>query len=122
MARYTKEQIIKALECCMTGNCSVCPIRTLYCSTDVVIGYALEYLKADVVPRSEVEKIFEEIHKEIALALDSNYKARQEHIDKHFKGIFYVYDNFISLVDGKIQALRGIDDFIDELKKKYIGE
>lgn len=92
---------------------------------------------ADVVSRSEVEEIvkfkdmayaelkslfieakqevakqiFEEIHKEIELALDSNYKARREH------------NNFISLVDGKISALRGIDDFVYELQeKKYIGE
>jgi hypothetical protein len=72
--------------------------------------------------RTYSEQLFGEIEQEIKHALDSNYKARQEHIDKYFKGTSYVYDNFISLVNGKIQALRGIDDFLDELKKKHIGE
>ena len=76
-------------------------------------------LTEDVVPRSEVDKakqdvareIFEEIHKEIKCALDNNYNELNKHIvDKHFA----------EYISGKLHALRGIDDFIDELKKNYL--
>jgi phosphoribosyl-ATP pyrophosphohydrolase len=99
---------------------------------------------ADVVPKSEVERlqsqvnrlkkydeerdialharlitetrekvareIFEEIDGEIKLALDSNYKARSQ---------VELSDELYHTVNGKISALRGIDDFLAELKKKY---
>ena len=69
---------------------------------------------ADVVPKSEVEKIFAELEGEIKLALDSNYKARRQ---------VEISDALYYTVSGKISALRGIDDFLAELKKKkYIGE
>ena len=66
--------------------------------------------RADVVPKSEVEKIFAEIELEIKLALDSNYKARIQ---------VELSDELYHTVNGKISALRGIDDFLAELKKKY---
>ena len=82
---------------------------------------ALEY-ELEKAKQKVAREIFGKIHKEIELALASNYKAKQERIDKHYNGMSGVIDDFISLVDGKIQALRGIDDFIEELEKKYIGE
>lgn len=74
---------------------------------------------ADVVPKSEVEKIFEEIEAELKLALDSNYKAKRKHIDKKY---YCLHAEFLASVQGKIDALRGIDDFIAEFKKKYTKE
>jgi hypothetical protein len=68
---------------------------------------------ADVVPREEFEKIFEEIEAEITAALKSNYEARS---------VYNPTDEFGMWVQGKIDALRGIEDFIAELKKKYIGD
>lgn len=79
---------------------------------------------ADVVPKSEVaSEIFAEIDREICLALESNYKARD-----HRQMIVIVHGSstldreFIEYVCGKIDTLRGINDFVAELKKKYIGE
>jgi hypothetical protein len=81
----------------------------------------IKYLKEHLIEQAKQEvakQIFEEIRQEIKLALDSNYKAKDEHLNKYKD-----YDaQFISLVNGKILSLRGIDDFLDELKKKYIGE
>ena len=78
-------------------------------------GYAMP--TADVVPKSEVAReIFEEIESEIKLALESNRKAKREHIDKNY---YCLHAEFLSAVQGKIDALRGIDDFLTELKKKY---
>lgn len=56
------------------------------------------------------------VEEEIVAALESNYKAKSErlknpHID--------TADEFISWCEGKIAALRGIEDFVEELKKKY---
>lgn len=71
--------------------------------------HQVELIKA----KQEVAKqIFGKIHKEIELALDSNYKARNNN----------GYGEFGEYVNGKIHALRGIEDFLAELKKKYIGE
>lgn len=73
------------------------------------------------VPRSEVEKAKQEVAREmsvemeheIAEALKSNYKALSE---------FEEADELYYRVKGKIDALRGIQDFLAELEKKYIGE
>ena len=70
---------------------------------------------ADVAQKSEVAReIFAEIEREIVAALQSNYSAKQERVEKQ------IPDDFVSyMCEGKIAALRGIDDFIAELKKKY---
>ena len=73
---------------------------------------------ADVAPKSEVAKeIFEEIEKEIVAALNCNYKRRTEYYTKER----YTKEDgeFINTVNGKIDALRGIEGFVEELKKKY---
>ena len=81
---------------------------------------------ADVVPRAEVEKIFAEIELEIKEALNSNYKTREIRLNnKHEKREIppcYCGDEVICICDGKIAALRGIEYFLAELKKKYIGD
>lgn len=96
---------------------------------------------ADVVPREEVEvwkqerfnifqqielyemtrqkvarEIFAEIESETHSALDSNYKAIREHNAKHFPNTDAL---LLERVYGKIDALRGIDGLVEELKKKY---
>lgn len=63
--------------------------------------------------KAEVAReIFEEIEKEIKAALESNYKVLSQ---------FEQSDELWYRVNGKIDALRGIDGFVEELKKKYIG-
>ena len=101
-----------------------------------------EHFIADVVPKSEVERlekildsyalqygtvmdkhiviekaraevaseIFEDIEREIEEALKSNYEARR---------VYNPTDEFGMWVQGKIDALRGIEGFLAELKKKY---
>ena len=64
------------------------------------------YRKASEVARV----IFEEIEKEIEEALKSNYKVLP-----HLEFSNELYNS----VRGKIDALRGIENFIAELKKKY---
>ena len=81
--------------------------------------YILGCKEGDKVKRMVAREIFEEIESEIELALESNRKAKREHIDKNY---YCLHAEFLSAVQGKIDALRGIDDFIAELKKKYTEE
>lgn len=65
-----------------------------------------------------VSEIFNKIHEKIDKALVDNYKERDEYFKKHTS----VDDKFLSMIDGKIYALLGIDDFLTELEKKRVGE
>lgn len=76
-------------------------------------GY-LAALKAVKEASRDAEEIFEAIRAEIRLALESNYACKREHSDKDNPYI----QNLMQLVDGKIAALRGIDDFLNELEEK----
>ena len=75
-------------------------------------GY--ETAKAEIIG-----EIFKEVKVEITASLDSNYKAIRDHNEKHFPN---TDASFLERVYGKIDALRGIDGFIDELEKKYTEE
>ncbi len=77
-------------------------------------AYARGYAEAKT---EVVGEIFEEIEAEITEALKSNYKR---HAEYYTKERYKKEDGeFINTVNGKIDALRGIDGFIAELKKKY---
>ena len=80
------------------------------------VCYALGCQMAEDLKKKVAREIFEEIEEEINLAIESNYRAKKEH-KKH--SIIPNYDNFSAMCDGKIYAMRGLLDFIDELKKKY---
>ena len=73
----------------------------------------------DVVPRETIEQIFEEIQKEIVAALESNGRVYTEHLKKYRDKPNL---EFLCICNAKTNALRGIEGFIEELKKKYIGE
>lgn len=64
--------------------------------------------------RDTARDIFAEIEKEITAALKSNYKAKKEHIENNNNDA-----EFLSHIDGKINTLRGIEGFIEELRKQY---
>jgi hypothetical protein len=69
---------------------------------------------ADVVPRSEVERIFEEIEKKVKASLTIHL----EEINKEHIKDTPLYDRH----SGIIFAMQGMDDFIVEFKKKYTEE
>ena len=71
---------------------------------------------ADVVSRDEVRRIFEEIEEEIAAALESNYRVYNEHLEKYGDKPNL---EFLCMCNAKVNTLRGIEGFIEELKEKY---
>ena len=68
--------------------------------------YNAGYRKASDVAR----EIFEEIEREINDALQSNYKVLP---------LIEQSESLWNRVNGKIDALRGLEDYLAELKKKY---
>ena len=88
--------------------------------------YALQYgtvkSQQQVIDRAKSEvarEIFEEIEAEIVAALESNYSVRSERMKRPR---LEMADEFISCIEGKINALRGMEWFIAELKQKYTEE
>lgn len=73
--------------------------------------------------RAEVIKEFADlVSAEINRALTNNHKVKQERISKLIEqGIAY-NDEFCNYCDGKIHALCGIGDFIQNLVKEMVGE
>ena len=65
------------------------------------------------IKQDYAREIFEEIEREINDALQSNYKVLP---------IIEESEALWNRVNGKIDALRGIDGFLDELKEKYTEE
>lgn len=63
-----------------------------------------------------IEAIFSELESEITAALENNYKAKGDRLKKPN---LYMTDELVAYCEGKIHALRGISDFIEELKEKY---
>ena len=130
MARYIDADLLKQ---CIQDNITryfTCGAGG-YCLAEDVVEDIDAFPTADVVPKSEFVKnelpeyysacreiaktevareIFEEIDKEIEEALKSNYKVLPQ---LEFSNELY------NSVRGKIDALRGIESFIAELKKKY---
>lgn len=95
-------------------------------SDELPDGYSFAVLEA---PETERERLIRKakseaareicckIEEEIVAALESNYRARKEHIERHAE---LAYDTELLLeISGKINALRGIEGFVEELKKKY---
>lgn len=58
-------------------------------------------------------EIFAYIEQEIVAALESNYKVISKFVES---------DDLYYTVKGKISALRGIEGFVEELKKKYLPQ
>ena len=97
-------------EYCASGRCE--NPNCLVNAKALEVLYEKGYRKASEIAR----EIFEEIEKEIKAAIESNYRAKKERY-KH--SVIPNYDSFTAMCDGKICAMRGLLDFIAELKKKY---
>ena len=67
--------------------------------------------------KSEAYKEFaKEVKEEIKKAFDNNVCVFDEHVKKHKDNPNF---EFLSRITGKMDALRGLDDFIDDLLKKW---
>lgn len=85
----------------------------------VLYNNGVTEMKVDEAKTKAYKECIEKVKEEIAEALESNYKARAERIEKHNVG---ETDEFISYLQGKIDCLRGLDDFLDNLLKELEGE
>lgn len=113
--RLKKYEDIRPTGCpnCHKGNFS----NSKFCSH---CGTQLQGQKIDA--KSEAIREFEkELRIEINKAIESNREAKRERVDRLIaKGIVY-NDEFCSYCDGKIHALIGIADFVENLVKEKMG-
>lgn len=144
----TDNDIVKALECCKSNcGCGGCFLKKEEYCVNVLKNLALDLInrqKAEIERlktecglaqfekykaefeefRAEIKaeayrECIEKVHTEISEALNSNYKAKAERMTKPK---IDMADEFISYCEGKIAALRGIDDFADNILKELVGE
>lgn len=70
--------------------------------------------------KSEAYKEFaKEVEEEIKKAYDNNSGVLREHLEKHKEKSNF---EFVAAIQGKMNTLRGLDDFIDNLLKEMVGE
>lgn len=82
--------------------------------------YAELYEEAKEVLKAEAVKEFAEMVKaEISEALKSNYKARRNRFAERKNGTINDFEHYCN---GKIDCLRGLDSFVDDLLKETVGE
>lgn len=67
------------------------------------------------------KECIKKVKEEIAEALKSNYRAIQGRIAYYEKeGDMFVGDEFVDYCNGKVDCLRGLDDFLDNLLKELV--
>ena len=102
-------------------NCSTCKHSDLRANQQPCIICA-DYnkyepsLNRNNIKAEAYKECIEKVKEEISEALKSNYKARSERIDKHNVG---ETDEFISYCGGKIDCLRGLDNFLDDILNEF---
>ena len=138
----TDRDVINTFVHCFTskGSCSGCPReREEYCDDDMLVEFMVEIynrqngeierLQGDLIEErtrrenavnayhEAIKKFAENVKEEISDGIRSNFIALHER-ENH--GI--VYDSFSEYCRGKIHALEGIADFIDNYVKEKVGE
>lgn len=142
----TNEEIISSLTYCNAdrNDCDKCVLNRKcesYPFHSAVAEYALdlitrqqseiERLRATIDSFTDIGKLYSEIraeaykefakevNKEITKAYNNNSEVLREHLRKHGENPDF---EFIAAIQGKMNALRGLDDFIDNLLKEMAGE
>lgn len=140
----TDNEIIKALEKCATQDCDNCPsfnvgLPCFYLygkvlnlikrqqteidkleeklSVEIADGGASCHMCIDKTKAEAINEFAEKLKEEIRDAIDCNYEVIEEHNETHKPP----NAEFVGFCNGKILALRGIDDYIDDLVKEMVG-
>jgi hypothetical protein len=70
-----------------------------------------------------IKEFADEIHEEVRKALDNNYTVRNQRIERNLADKrAETCDDVVHYVEGKIDALRGIDGFVCDYVKEMVGE
>ena len=146
----TDKEIIKALECCADlFDCTDCPCKE-FCgdlgklqqnALDLInrqqaeierltinmnafgLGMKQEKERADTIRAEAIKEFAKDIHEEIRKALDNNYKVRNQRIERNLTDkLAETCDVFVQYVEGKIDALRGVDGFVCDYVIEMVGE
>ena len=148
--KISDNEIIKALECCSadksTKYCLTCPLQDMGFVGECIPEKSKNALDLINRQKEEIERLqsvvdsftyigkmyseikaeaykefAEDVQGEIENAIHSNYNAKAE-ANKNKKRKAKDKENFLMYCDGKIQALSGIYNYIDNLLKEMVGE
>ena len=114
----TDAEIIKALKCCIKGKCSECPLKAMFCSECVVMGYAL-----DLINRQKVEN--ERLQEECFIK--SQKRANIFEISESFeRGRIKGIKEFAEMIKIENRNELGYivleDEDVDDIVKEFIGD
>lgn len=132
------EEIIKALECCKDCCCKQCDeepdfqeainlINRQKSEIEKLNGELIHALSELSLTRTSLnitkvkayKEFAEKVNEEIKKAYDNNSGVLREHLRKHEENTDF---EFVAAIQGKMNTLRGLDDFIDNLLKEMVGE
>ena len=128
----TDNEIIKALEGCSCDTLALAldlinrqkakiesleiSLEAMRCSAN---GFKSAYEREKGARNTAIQDFAEQLQTEIHQALESNHKAKAERMANP---CIIMADEFISYCEGKIHALQGIDEYINNIVKELIGE
>lgn len=125
----TKEEIIGILQECGCESCleTIKFINQLHADKERLERLLDEEEEKNTILAKQmfisgVKDFAEKIYTEINEALAQNHKVKVERINKLIARGIKSNDEFCYEIDGKILALRGIGDFIQNLEKEMVGE
>lgn len=117
LLRYALDLINRYEEQIATQQAEIDEYKALY---EGLKAEHIETIKAIKHYKAEAYKeCIAEVKKEINEALKSNYRAMAE---KEQTIPIYTETEFLSYCGGKIDCLRGLGDFLDNLLKELVGE
>lgn len=88
---------------------------TEYC----VQGPCSNFKTVEQIKAEAYKEFAKEVKEEIKEAYNNNSSVMREHLEKHKEKPNF---EFVTAVQGKINTLLGLDDFIDNLLKEMVGE
>ena len=130
MAKYTDEQIKKALECCINKRtmCKQCPLYSidiLNCNEKVAMAFALDLINRQ---EAEIERLTSNVHRlkqydeerDIRLHARLTANAKSEAIKEFAESIKSYIDAYV--VFEYAAGEQNLLDYIDNLVKEMVGE
>ena len=98
----------EVIEYCVQGPCP--NFKPVYVGADL----AIKQIKAEAY-----KEFAKEVSEEIGKAYNNNSGVLREHFEKHKDNPNF---EFVATIMWKMNTLRGLDDFIDNLLKEMVGE
>ena len=104
----TDNEIIKALECCINGKCSECPLRAMACSEKVAMAFANDLINRQKAEIERLEKHTEMYHELRAEAVkEFAEKVKQKTLAMVFSPDVLSFEDYCECIDNLVKEMVG---------------